>query len=120
MATRLQRTIIHRLDNEPLTLCTPIVLVPLKDGDNPPYAILNQTDWDTLMDIGCSEIWHINKDGNVALWAAKAHVCVAVSRLIMDAGPGESIYHKNRDKLNLRKTNLVVSETPMATSPNVN
>ena len=107
MVTRLQRTVIHRLDNHPITIGTPIVLVPLKDGDNPPYAILNQSDWDTLMDIGCTEIWNINKDGNVALWAAKAKSNVAVARLIMDAGPGEGVYHKDHNKLNLRKPNLV-------------
>jgi hypothetical protein len=86
---------------------TPIVLVPLKDGDNPPYAILNQADWDTLMDLYCSEIWNINSDGNVCLWASIAKRQVTVARLIMDAGPGEQIYHKNRNKLDLRKTNLV-------------
>src|SRR5712675_1258596 len=102
MVTRLQRTIIHRLDTELLTLCTPIVLVPLKDGDNPPYAILNQTDFDTLMDLGCSGIWHINRDGNVSLWFTKPKRIINVARLIMDAGPGEGVYNKDRNKLHLR------------------
>ena len=111
-----QRKIRHILDNEPLTLLTPIVLVPVDDSTPPTYAIINQHDYDTLTDLGISEIWRLDKDGRVTVWSPKARRHLPVARLIMDAGPGEGVYHRDRDRFNLRKTNLVLSDSHRATT----
>src|SRR5216684_9358646 len=106
-----QRKIIHQLDNQPLTVTTPNVLVPVDDRTPQTCAIINQKDYDTLMDLGISEIWRLDKDGRVTVWASKAKRHLPVARLIMNAGPGEGVYHRDRDRFNLRRTNLVLSDS---------
>jgi hypothetical protein len=100
------RTIRAITDNNPHTFGIELLQIPLDDTDNPAIGTINRADFDLLMDLGCSDVWWINKDGNVVCWGGLSKRALVISRLILDAGPSEIVKYADGDNLNLRRTNL--------------
>jgi hypothetical protein len=111
---RDMRTIRHVLDNNLSELSRKIVLVPLDDTISPLYAtIYEETFWE-LVSHGCSDFWYLNKDNTPVLYTSLLGYPVSVPRLIMKAGPGIAVRFIDRDKHNLRTTNLYLTDLPSA------
>jgi hypothetical protein len=101
-----QRTVKHLTDenNEK------IVHVPLDDR-NKRYAIVNELVFEDLVDMGVPTIWKLKNDrgrDRVCFWNTAAKQDTAVSRLILDAGPGQAVVHANGNPFDLRIRNLVL------------
>jgi hypothetical protein len=100
------RTIRAITDNNPHTFGIELLNMPLDDTDNPAICTINRADFNSLMDLGCSDVWWINKDGNVLCWGGLSKRALVISRLILDAGPSEIVKYADGDNLNLRRSNL--------------
>ena|SRR5579859_8206044 len=103
------RIIRHQVENG-----LRIVKVPLNDSNEPPYAVLEEPDFNTLTELGCSQLWSIGPSGKVQVWANKARRVVLVQRLIMDAGPGQSVSLIDGNPFNLRRSNLSLGQSNVA------
>jgi hypothetical protein len=100
------RTIRAITDNNPHTFGIELLKIPLDDTDNPTICTVNRADFDLLMDLGCSDVWYLNKDKQVTLWGGMSKRGLVVSRLILDAVGGEIVQYADGYNLNLRRTNL--------------
>src|SRR6516162_11601598 len=81
-----------------------IVSVPLRDGQE---AILYETDFDLLMDMGCPVSW-TTQLGIVKIRPLRGYN-ISIARLLLDAGRKQQVLYANGDKLDLRRTNLVLA-----------
>lgn len=87
--------------------------VPLADGQT---ATLDKADHDAMRAAGWSDRWCLVSDGGPHL----AYVRVAqnnatgnlvtVARIIMEAGRGQVVRYRDRDRTNLRRANLYVAQ----------
>src|SRR5262249_41439367 len=100
------RTIRAITDNSTHTFGIELLQVPLDDTDNPTICTINRADFNLLMDMGSSDVWWINKDGNVVCWGGLSKRALVIGRLILDACGGEIVKYADGDNLNLRRTNL--------------
>src|SRR6516165_1909719 len=102
---RKQRIVRHLTENG-----HELVEVPL-DNKAKRYAILFEEDYQNLMDLGLSPRWRVKRDRGairVMVWSRTAGYEVAVARLIVSAGPKQSVTYANGNALDLRASNLVV------------
>jgi hypothetical protein len=108
------RTIRHVLDNNLSELTRKIALVPLDDTINPKTAtIYEETFWE-LVSHGCSDFWYLNKDNTPVLYTSLLGYPVSIPRLIMKAGPGVAVRFRDKDKHNLRTSNMYFTDLPSA------
>jgi hypothetical protein len=115
-AHTMRRPVVHLLDRDG----TPIVRVPLPCGD---VATLCADDFDALTAAGVSPNWTLNANGQrsaayvrVAM-PGKRGSLVTVARLIAGAAPGAEVSYRDRNPLNLRRGNLIVSGGKVETAP---
>ena len=84
-----------------------LVRVPLgRSGKK--FAELWQDDWDFLLKLGASSYWNSVGDhghGTVCARGATGNH-VAIARVLLDAGPGETVRYLDGNKFNLRRENL--------------
>jgi hypothetical protein len=73
-------------------------------------AVLYQADFEMLLGLGLSPIWHYRTDKGVVAWLKKWRRWGSLARLIADAGPETNVLFKDGDKLNCRSDNLIVTE----------
>ena len=103
---RTQRIIRHLIDENRKK----VVHLPLDDKAKR-YAILFEADYQNLIDLGLSPRWRVKKDRGVIrvmVWNRATGYEVAVARLIVGAGPKQSVTYANGNPLDLRASNLVV------------
>lgn len=83
------------------------ILVPLGRDSKKGYAVVDKDDWEFLQKLGVSTTWNLSARGVVI---AAAHLSksgtVRIARVLMDAGPGQIVKHKDGNKLDLRRENL--------------
>ena len=98
-----------------------IVMVPLKDGTEGPYATCFAHDYQYLTDIlgfnphWCVDesyyspyLWYVRTDEKTQVLIKRK---ISIARLIMDAHAGEVIRHIDGDRLNNKATNLVIARS---------
>ena len=102
MTRRRQRRIRPGADNDG----RPIVTVSLPGNKS---VTLYRTDFDLLLALGLSPIWHYRPDKGVVAWLKKWRRWGSLARLIADAGPRTNVLFKDGDKLNCRSDNLIVT-----------
>ena len=76
------------------------------------HAEIWEKDWNFLLKLGCPGNWNHINNNYVTACAPKAsgnHVLVA--RVLLDAGPGESVIYRDGNPLNLRRENLTLVES---------
>jgi hypothetical protein len=85
-----------------------LVQVPLDDSDKP--AILYESDFALLMDMGVSLRWNYNAGtmGHVKCYSGGR--ALSIARILVDAGKGEKVQFLNGDRTDLRRDNLVVAK----------
>jgi hypothetical protein len=103
------RLIRHVLSKDDKGKWQKLVLIPVNDDDNPPYAIVEEFDYAMLSHLGCSDYWSLNRYGEAMVWGSKRKQRIFVKRLIVDAGPGQRVAFINANRLDLRRSNLVIS-----------
>ena len=87
-----------------------MVSVPLSTGRR---AIVNAEDYDRLRRIGFTSFWQDNDDGHgrryVRCYARGLPKCglVMVARLILEVPAGTVVHYRDKDRLNLRRSNLI-------------
>jgi hypothetical protein len=80
---------------------------------------LDAADFDRLMDIGMSPAWFTNGGGYVRAEAPASFGVpnlVQVARVIMEPPPGCIVKYRDGDRLNLRRSNLLVVEASRTTA----
>ena len=82
---------------------TPLVSVPLTNVDK--VAVLCQSDFNELIESGVDPRWRL-ADGKVV---ERGKAKLNIARLITKAGKGDKIMFRDRDMLNLRRSNLIVA-----------
>lgn len=75
------------------------IRVPLENVEK--EAILYLDDWYLLLEMNCSPVWVLIN--NLVL----ARGSLPISRLLLDAGAGEKVLHKDSNTLNLKRNNLL-------------
>ena len=72
------------------------------------FAEIWRDDWDFVLKLGASPNWNcVGEHGHVTVCARGAsgnHI--AVGRILLDAGPGETVRYLDGNKFNLRRENL--------------
>lgn len=72
-------------------------------------AAIDTPDLAFLLSLGCSTSWRLLPTGYVAASERSATGrSIGVARALLDAGPGTVVKHLDGDKLNLRRSNLVL------------
>jgi len=92
-----------------------IALVPV-DCRGEQFATINKDDLEYLLKLGLSPTWNVLRGGYVYAVAHRAtggHVSVA--RVLLDAGPGQHVIYLDGNKLNLRRSNLCLSNQGWST-----
>lgn len=87
----------------------PIAVITLADGRT---ARLDARDWEALLQRGVSPNWLLNSvGGGFAYVRAKTpgQRVVMVAREILGARPGEIAGYRNGDRMDLRRSNLMLS-----------
>jgi hypothetical protein len=97
------RTIHYTLDHNGKS----IVIVSLPRNRR---VTLYRSDFDALIALGLSPLWHYNKTKGVVAWLKKWRRWGSLARLIADAGSGTNVLFRDGDKLNCRSDNLIVSD----------
>src|SRR5260370_34910519 len=108
-----------------------LVLVPLDDTEviefkpyidttkGPKYCIVEERNFRTLMDLGIRQRWGLPlKKGCIPkpqVFLGKDSKMSEICRLIMDAGPEQSVLSINGNHLDCRRSNLAVGYSPIAT-----
>lgn len=84
-----------------------VCVVPLS---NQSEAILDKESMDFLMKLGLSSSWCVN--GGIITTAGRlsSNRHVSVARVIMDAGPNEVVYYRDKNRTNLRLSNLYIKK----------
>ncbi|UJW75797.1 hypothetical protein [Rhizobium sp. SL42] len=89
------------------------VFVTLKCGSS---VMIDRDDFDRLVTEGLSLNWSLSGDGHGNYYVCLAHPrlrnIVPVAREIMRAGRGQVIRYRSRDRLDLRKPNLLRCQGP--------
>jgi len=92
---------------EAVGFTTEIVKLPLSNTDK--YAIVDREDYNKVKDY----TWRLLKDKRTNVWYVGTSKregpivrTIRLHRLIMDAGPGEDVHHKDLNPLNNTKENL--------------
>jgi hypothetical protein len=98
------RTIIHCLDAS----SGYVAKVPLADGLNPLYAIIDEQSYKELENLECSFVWHIHKQtGRPIAWGAvNGNQAVFIDRIIADCKVQRGVISIDRNPLNMRRSNL--------------
>ena len=76
---------------------------------NKTAVTLYRSDFDMLLALGLSPIWHYTKDRGAVAWLKKWRRWGSLARLIADAGPDTNVLFKDGNKLNCRSDNLIVT-----------
>ncbi len=70
---------------------------------------LYKSDFQQLLELGLSPLWHFTRDRGVVCWLKKWRRWGSLARLIADAGPDTNVLFKDGNKLNCRSDNLIVT-----------
>jgi hypothetical protein len=85
-----------------------IIKVPLGRTDK--YCFIFKEDREFLKRLGLNMNWNVLPNGYVtACSSISPNAYLLVARVLTNAGPGQSVRYKDGDKLNLRFSNLYVS-----------
>lgn len=94
---------------------TPVVRVPLARGRG--FAVLFAEDFDTIASLGFTVRWCLNQGSPGYSYVRCGHPAseatgglLSVARLIMEAAPGLCVRYRDKDRTNLRRTNLYLAE----------
>lgn len=101
--TRPRRTIEYNIDSSG----KPVAIVSLPKNRS---VTLDRADFEMLLALGLSPIWHYRKDKGVVAWLKRWRRWGALARLIVDAGPETNVLFKDGNKLNCRSDNLIVTD----------
>jgi hypothetical protein len=82
-------------------------LVSVTDGRLKSKFVLYETDFDDLMALGVSPLWHFYHDSIAIVRSGGKEV--PVGRLIRDAREGQIVVAQDGNPFNLRKDNLVLA-----------
>ncbi len=84
-----------------------LVSLPLYNEDD--VVILEERDFNELMDLGLSLTWTLRHG---VVWVRCNGRAISVARLILDLGSGQVVKYLDKNPTNLRRSNLVVSNGP--------
>jgi hypothetical protein len=82
-----------------------VVLVPLSNGQK---VILYETDFDFLMELGCSPRFSLHL--GIVKFRPLRGFDISIARLLLDAGKKQKVMYLNDRKLDLRRPNLVLAK----------
>jgi hypothetical protein len=82
-------------------------LVSVPDGRLKSKFVLYETDFDDLMALGVSPLWHYYHDSIAIVRSGGKEV--AVGRLIRDAREGQIVITQDGNPFNLRRDNLLIA-----------
>lgn len=90
--------IVHSLDEFGFA----IVTVPLRNSKR--SVTMYAQDFDMLTDLGVTFPW-FNRQDTICFWSNKKSL--AIARILIDAGPRETVSYINRNSCDLRNNNLI-------------
>jgi hypothetical protein len=82
-----------------------VVLVPLS---NVQKVVLYETDLDLLMELGCTP--RFSSHLGIVKFRPLRGFDISIARLLLDAGNKQKVLYLNNNKLDLRRTNLVLAK----------
>lgn len=96
----------HMSDKDKCSEGGKLILVPL-GRDTKAYAMIERGDYAFLVRLGLSPNWNLSAKGYPTAGATRATGGrVSVARVLMDAGPGQTVRYRDSNPRNLRRENL--------------
>ena len=93
----------------------PVIAVSLKSEPYAPRAIVEKDDYSFLQRLGLSCTWTINNGYVQAPCKKVKGHSLYVARVLLDAMPGQTMRYRDKNPLNLTRSNLLLVEAHKAT-----